>query len=569
MLGLGPWMRLRPDVSTTVMLAITTWISAPAATFCVLRVDPAHMSVRKAKVARRRMVTGVVFYLAFAASALMLSRFHLRFGVLSMPPAPFLAVLFIAFGVVVGMCVWVSGLAGVHDGGGELRTTPRSSWVQIFPLLAGMVFALVPLSAIASDWLGTGSFRTGGWVPLGMMSFAGFVLSTGMARSTNPALRVMAPMAFLDTPSPVYGFRVFWRDFYVDLSQTTLARAVASAMAVQVVAMPFFVLLAASLMWAMRRVLDVQTAFAVTFLAAIGMMALILVIPDRYRPYNGPSARLLDTDRLQLFERLLAAARTASPAAAEHLSASLGRWLRHDRFPNALLPQPEAVWPLAPLLILVRLARETGESAVLDEWRGRIEHALRKIISNDAVTVAPRQPPSMYWTVLAATIIDEAGLRHAFPFERMLDRVEMLLGERLEHGTANLIADVVAAWQLLRRHGRPGPDPKRVRRFVRSSSLVSRPLLRQSLAELAELADLTGDAELRERLGPIVRSRIWEGLQLNPRKDVLLLLDCYLAAERLGELDARHAAAGVIVGELAERVSDELLAVASVQSDSQ
>jgi len=402
-----------------------------------------------------------------------------------------------------------------------------------------------------------------------MMSFAGFVLSTGMARSTNPALRVMAPMAFLDTPSPVYGFRVFWRDFYVDLSQTTLARAVASAMAVQVVAMPFFVLLAASLMWAMRRVLDVQTAFAVTFLAAIGMMALILVIPDRYRPYNGPSARLLDTDRLQLFERLLAAARTASPAAAEHLSASLGRWLRHDRFPNALLPQPEAVWPLAPLLILVRLARETGESAVLDEWRGRIEHALRKIISNDAVTVAPRQPPSMYWTVLAATIIDEAGLRHAFPFERMLDRVEMLLGERLEHGTANLIADVVAAWQLLRRHGRPGPDPKRVRRFVRSSSLVSRPLLRQSLAELAELADLTGDAELRERLGPIVRSRIWEGLQLNPRKDVLLLLDCYLAAERLGELDARHAAAGVIVGELAERVSDELLAVASVQSDSQ
>jgi hypothetical protein len=85
--------------------------------------------------------------------------------------------------------------------------------------------------------------------------------------------------------------------------------------------------------------------------------------------------------------------------------------------------------------------------------------------------------------------------------------------------------------------------------------------LRQSLAELCELADLTADAELRERLAPIVRSRSWEGLQLNPRKDVLLVLDCYLAAACLGELDARQQAAGVLIGELAARVSGELMAV--------
>jgi hypothetical protein len=169
----------------------------------------------------------------------------------------------------------------------------------------------------------------------------------------------------------------------------------------------------------------------------------------------------------------------------------------------------------------------------------------------------------MYWTVLAATIIDEAELRDAFPFERMLDRIETLFDRRLERGTGNLIADLIAAWQLLRRHGRPEPDAQRVRNVVRSSSLVSRPVLRQSLAELADLASLTGDAELRERLGPIVRSRMWEGLQLNPRKDVLLLLDCHLAAASLGQLDARHAAAGVIIAELAERVSDELTAVVS------
>lgn len=84
--------------------------------------------------------------------------------------------------------------------------------------------------------------------------------------------------------------------------------------------------------------------------------------------------------------------------------------------------------------------------------------------------------------------------------------------------------------------------------------------MRQSLAELCELADLTGDAGLREKLGAIVRSRSWEALQLNPRKDVLLLLDSYLAAACLGEADPRQAAAAVIA-KVAHQISDELTAI--------
>lgn len=561
MLAAGRWIDPRPGVSSMWMLAIMTLVSAPAVIFCQLRVDPARMSVRKLKHTGRRFAVGAVFYLAFAASALTLYRFQVRLDIAAMPPGPFFAVTVIAIAAVVGVGMWVAGAFGISDGGGELQTTPRSSWVRVFPLLTGMGLVLLPLSVTVSQWLGTGSFRSGGWVPLMLMSFAGFVASTGMARSTSPALRVIAPMAVLDTPSPVYGFRIFWRDFYVDLSRTALVRGAAAAVAAQVVAMSFFVLGAGLLIQAMLRVFAANTALTVTFFGAFGVMALILVIPDRYRAYSGPSARLLDTSRLQLFERLLAAARTANPAAADRLNAALSRWLRNERFPDALLPETRTVWPLAPLLILVRLARETGEWAVLERWRAPIERALRQIVSNDAVPVAPGQSPSLHWTTLAVTIIDEAELRHAFSFERMLDRIETLLDERLEHGAANLLADVVAACRLLRRHGRPGPDPRRIRGLVHSSTLVSRPLLRQSLAELCKLAELTGDAELRERLAPIVRSRCWEGLQLNPRKDVLLVLDCYLAAACLGQADGRQAAAGVLVGELAERVSDELMAV--------
>ena len=562
MLAWTPWMYLRPDASTMVLLAITLWISVPGAMFCGLRIDPARMSVRTLKLTRTSVVAGIVFYLAFGTSALMLNRFHAHFGGTPIPTVQVLGLLLVLT-LPVGLCFWGSTLLGIRDGGGELQTTPRSSWVVIVTFLATLALVQVPLSVIASRLIGAGSFRSGGWVPLALMSVAVGAVSSAMARSTSPALRAIVPMALFVTGPPVYGFRLFWRNFHVDVSKTTWARATMAATAAQLLAIPWFVLCGALLMPASRRLLAGQPATTVALFCMLGVMALILVIPDRYDAYRGPSARLLDTNRLHLFERLLAAARTASPAAAHRLHASLARWLRNDRFPDAILPQPEAVWPLEPLLTLVRLARATGEHAVLERWRNRIEHTLRQIVSNDAVAVAPRRPASMFWTVFAAAIIDETELRDAFPFERMLDRIETLLDERLEHGTANLVADVIAAWQLLRRHGRPGPDPKRVRKLVRSSSIVSRPVLRQSLVDLAAVAELTDDAELRERLAPIVRSRMWEGLQLNPRKDVLLVLDCYLAAARLGELDSRYAAASLIIAELAERVSDELLAVAS------
>lgn len=53
------------------------------------------------------------------------------------------------------------------------------------------------------------------------------------------------------------------------------------------------------------------------------------------------------------------------------------------------------------------------------------------------------------------------------------------------------------------------------------------------------------------------------GLQLNPRKEVLALLDCYLAAVRIGERESALAsAAAVTIAEIAARTADELTAIA-------
>lgn len=559
--AVAPWMGWRWYVTQAVMLTIMAWISGPAVAFCEMRVDPARMSMHAVKRTRVRVAVGLFFFLAFAAAALVLYRFYGRFGIVPMPPAYYFAGMLMLTAAVVGCCVWASGLIGGRDGGGELRETPHSPWVQLYPALAGLVLVLIPLSVAASSWLAMGSFLTGHWLALMTMPFATCVVSTSMVRSTNPTLRMIAPIALLDTTSPVYGFRLFWRDFYVDLSRTTVVHATTVAMAVQVIAMLFFALATGLLVERLRSALTPNATFAVIFVGSFAVMALVFVIPRRYSGYDSPWTRLLDRNRLQVFESLLAAARTAAPATADRLNTALAQWLRHEGFPDSVLPDRRSLWMLEPLLSLVRLANDTGETVVLDRWRNRIERSLRQIISDHAVAIAPGQPPSLYWTALAATIIDEAGLRSAFPFERMLDRIETLLDERLARETVNLLTDVVSACRLLRRRGRTGPDPQSIRRFARPSSLVSRPMLRQSLAELCELADLTDDAELRVKLGPIVRSRSWEGLQLNPRKDVLLLLDCYLAAAHLGETVSRQGAAALTVAEVARQASDELIAI--------
>jgi len=558
MFAVGPWTRCRCDVYEMLMFSVAVWISGPIFTLCAMRVDPARASVRTIKRARTRVAVGFVFFLSFAAAAVVLYRFHVHFGIgRRLSPLYFSFVLAVV-AAMVGVCTWAVALNGIRDGGGELRDTPRSQWVGMVPLLA--VF-LPPLSGTALYWFAIGTLESALWFVVVFLAFGGLVLSTVMARSTNSILRVIAPMATLDTPPPVYGFRVFWRDVYIDLSRTTLVRATAIALALQTMMMLFFVVASGVITVFVSALLTAKAAVVVLAVSAVGAYASMLIIPDNYEGYSGPWMGLADTSRLQMFERLLLAANTASPAAADRLNAALVQWLRHERFPDPLLPGPRVVWKLAPLLILVRLACETGETAALARWRDSIERSLREIIVNDAVAVAPGEPPSLHWTTLAAAIIDEAELRDTFAHDRILDRIETLLEERLALGTANLLTDVIASCRLLRARGRSGPDPQRIRGFAHSSSLVSRPLLRQSLAELCDLAHLTGDSELRVKLGAIVRSRSWEALQLNPRKDVLLLLDCYLAGARLGEPDSHQATAAVIIGEVAQRVSEELMAI--------
>jgi hypothetical protein len=183
-------------------------------------------------------------------------------------------------------------------------------------------------------------------------------------------------------------------------------------------------------------------------------------------------------------------------------------------------------------------------------------------MTDDTVTVASGQPPSLFYSAVATAAVAEAGLSSRFPLERMLERVGALLVEQLSSGRAVMAGDIVAATRLLRAHQRPIPDPEELRRFVRQTTLMSKPVRQQSLLELCELAELLDEPAELERLAPIVRSRLWEILQLNPRNDVHALVDSYRAAVHLGEqASPLVSAAGVIIAEIAVRTADDLSAL--------
>ena len=312
----------------------------------------------------------------------------------------------------------------------------------------------------------------------------------------------------------------------------------------------------------MERLADFATTFSAFFWGGVSLFLLYSLIPDRSTKVGVSVLQMVDPTRLEILRALLAGARQADPVAAERIRNAVASWIPSDhRFVVALLPDRRSLRMLAPLLTFIRLARSAGAGEILDRTKGQIDGALRDILADDAVSVVPGKPPSLFYSTLVASIIAEAGLADRFPLQRMIDRVGAMLAAQLSGRNVNLVADVVAAVRLLQSHGRPIPDRAVIGRFVQRSTLMSKPVRHQSLFELCELADLLGDEQEREWLAPIVRSRMWEILQLNPRKEVLALLDCYLAAIRIGERESTLASAvGLTVAEIAVRTADELMA---------
>jgi peptidase M48-like protein len=548
--------RMDDQTALWVVMFAMSWIGGSAGTYCVMRTDPARLSVSGGISTAEKMATGVSFFLTFTCAATATHQLARWLAIRTWVSGLALAVAIVITIVVIAGCAVLAGLIHAVRGEGALRMAPRERWVSVVPPLVAMAIVLGPFNVVLSARLGLGGFLQGAWVAIMICALGTYVLSIEMANSPNAVLRALAPVAVLDNWAPLYRFRFFWWEFSFDITRFSLVRGGAIVFAFQTAVLLILVVAFGFAMHRVEQLADFKTTFTAFFWGGVGLFMLFTRIPDRSTKVGVRVLQMVDRTRLEILGALLAGARHADPIAAERIRSALASWISSDdRFVVALLPDRRSMRVLSPLLTFIRLARSAGAGGILDRARDLIDGALRDVLAVDAVT------PSLFYSTLAASIVDEAGLADRFPLERMIDRVGEMLAGQLSAENVNLVTDIVAAARLLQSHGRPIPDTATISRFVRRSTLMSKPVHGQSLVELCELADLLGDAQERERLAPIVRSRLWEILQLNPRKEVLALLDCYLAAIRLGEHDSPLvSAAAVTIGEIAVRTADELMA---------
>lgn len=543
-----------------MLMVVMAWAGGAPGTYCMLRADPARMTLDAVVLTRRRLPTALMFVLAFLAGVAATECLAHELRVTAWIPGAAFVAAAMTTPVVIACCALLADILRDNVGGSAFRVAPGEPWAFHVPLADAMFLVLVPLNIFVSERLGLGPFAEGAWVAVLLCSVGAFLLSTVMARSPSVALRAAAPVAVLDPAPPVYGYRLFWREFFLDLTRCSVARAGLAALAFQTAALLPFVLAFAFAMSRFAQLAGLRSAFTVFFVLSLGFFSVVILVPDRQGRLPPRLLRLIDRHGLELFLSLIESAGHADRSACERLRRALALWLPSDpTVLSFLLPGRRSVWMLPALLAFVRVARAAGAPQAIGGTRAQIEAVLREIVIDDAVAVAPGAPPSLFYSTLATAVAHEAGLAGRFPIQRMVDRVGSLLGEQLSRHHANLIGDVVIAARLLRVQHRALPQSTTLRRFVERSTLMSSPRHQQSLVELCELAELLGDRTESERLAPIVRSRMWEILQLNPRKEVVALLDCYLAAVRLGEGDSPLAgAAAVVITEIATRTADEL-----------
>ena len=545
----------RPGSALRVAVVLMALMCSTAASYCATRADSARMRLHDRPEASSRRMAGVIFYVTFSATTLLLyllPAFSEISAVLSFP------LFALSVGLSAAQAFYGSIMA---EGSGEIpedtSISLRHPTLNTGPLLLIWVGIIICCSATATWVFGLGGVRSRTWLGVAILTGAGATASYFFSRSTNAAVRAIPPITWLDSSGQVFAIRIFWCDLYVDRHTVAQSFIVILGLSIWVGSALLFACGAASAARLLSRIATDDVVFYMLLLMSAVLIALMERVPQR----ADGTAYLPDLKHLRMLDSLLMSVRTARLPVAEKLSGALARWVNCDPdLPYAVLPEPRAIWKLESLLLLVRIVRRIGEEKMLAGWRPAIVDALRRILIDGAVFVNHSRP-SLAYTVLAAQVIEEADLAPEIPLEPILHSI----AERLEmcmNGEQDASAQALAsACRMLDVNGRSRPGVERMR--IQSLTVVeyhlTRPIIRPRLCELVACVALLENIALQDRLLSIVRARMWEVLQLNPWNDVPLLLDCYLAAVSLGERDSpRLSLAGSTIGEVATRIADEL-----------
>lgn len=545
----------QPGIALRSAVILMMLTCAMAATYCGMRVDPALVRLHDLVKVPARWTVGAIFYCAFSASALLL---YLLPALSEISAALSYPLFSLSVGMSAVQVIFGSCMASVTAGGNPESATIslRHPMLRTVPVLLINLGIVVCCTAAAAWTFGLGRAWSGPWNGVAIVAWAGVTTSYFLGQSTHAAVRATPPITWLDSSGGVFAIRIFWRELYFDRHAVSHGFIVFIGLSTYAGSTLMFACGAAFAARLMSGIAD-RVVFDMLILMGAVLTGLMFLVPRRAEE----PAHLTDLEHLRMFDSLLAAVRTARLPVAEKLGNALALWVnRSADIPSAVLPEPRAIWKLESLLLLVRIARAVGEEKMVAQWRSAIADALRRIVTDGAVSVNGSRP-SLAYTGLAAQVIDEADLAAEIPLEPILDsiadRLELWLnGEEESSGEA-----VATACLVLGANGRsrPGVERMRMQSLMAAEYLLTRPIIRNRLRELVAYISLLESMVLQDRLRSIVRARMWEALQLNPENEVSLLLDCYLAAVSLEEDDSPHLSlAASTIGEVATRMADEL-----------
>jgi len=393
-----------------VALIVMALICSMSATYCGMRVDPALVRLHDLKKAPLRRTVGAIFYFSFSASALLLHLLPAFSGTLSYPLF-FLAVIVSAPQVLFGSFAAATIATGNPEDAGR---TLRPPVLRAAPAILISVAINIGCSLFAAWCFGVA------WQGPAIVTFAGVIASTvsSRSRSTNAAVRAVAPIAILESPGGIYAIRILWRELYFDRCTMSDLRVGLIGLSTYTAIALFFASGAAFA----ARIVTIVAGEGVVLSVLLLVSVILVVFEARVPKRTSTTAHLYDLEHLQMFESLLAAVKTARLPSGK-LNEALALWMTSDAdLPQAVLPAPRSIWKLESLLALIRITRAVGEEERLSAWRGPIVDALQRIITNGAVTPIGLRP-SLGYTILAAQIIDEAGLASSIPIDPMLDSI--------------------------------------------------------------------------------------------------------------------------------------------------
>jgi len=457
----------------------------------------------------RRIVTLAAYLLAFCV--VVFAGYVLLYGVPTLSPRFYATggAVIVFVSILIGGSAYVVGLT-VHTGPAALRQRGEMR-MNVVPLLIGFE-VMIPLSFVLARIIGSKLQHPFG--VLLMPTFIVFAFGCAATASRFPLVRRLSPLGVTGAVGEIVRVRVLMVDVSADMNTVhrdrlflRLTMMWASQIAIA------FVIVAAIVLAFPRGAPD--DALAVVFALSLALGMGFAFLPKAKGKTASSLERNIDTIH-GLFQcrregPLGPLLRRLAPFVINELCATQVRAIDTER----------DVTEIRRAALLAEIARSVHATDILAGWTRDIADMLREHAPEGVVHTWPGGPPSAFWTAWAARLAAAAPDTTAAC--ALAESAARLLPDRLENARTILMAATIARVTAAAGSHIALPEAN-IHELLRATD---------SLSDIAAIATYTGAG--LDVLREIVRTRLWQTLHANSRRELPAILDILAAGNLFGE----------------------------------